>query len=251
MKMTEDELLDEVCGILDDMETLIRSRDLKEDYFFTQNQRDDQLTVRDFRYQEIQINNYENELEQNAQNILRLFQPKKGILEKLLLKGFFDDYEKEVYNLICQEWSKRYNEWSDIIEKEFVNAINLFKSNPQEVYYLERFVYLSRNLSKNAFGIESDFYKKLIAELKNKNSCIVYWATMILWEKEYTNPATIEAFRKNLTHSDWRIRIITLECLQTWIKVKLIQLTPQPQLFLKDQLRRKLNKDYESKLLVP
>lgn len=247
----KEEELDEVCEILIEMEKLIKLRDLKEEYFFNRNQTDDKLTVRDFRYQSNKIEEYEKSIREKAKKIAKLLLINQDSLEKVFYEIFSEDYQGEIGNLMIKEIAKHPYVWKGFLEKEFINTINKLKIEPKNLHSWERFIDLSTCMQKDIYNEKSDFYNKLLYEIDSQNSSMVYWATMILWEKNYTNSKTINAFRKNLNHPDWRIRIVSYECLQTWIKEKEIELEIFPKLSIKDFWRRRIHGNYESKLLSP
>lgn len=247
----KEEILDEIHIALTEIEKLLKLKIQQENYFFERTQLDNNFTIRDSIYQDIQIEKHEKKINQKTEKIIDLFQWNKGSLKKLVNENFFKEYGIEIYNLIINEIASRPFEWKEFIENEFIDAVDKFKIENDNIYYWERFTNLSENISRKSFNDKSSFYNKLISELESQNSCLVYWATMILWKKEYTNSRTIEAFSKNLNHKDWRIRVISHECLQTWVKEKRIDMKNLAGLSIKDKWKVKFNKHYESKLLAP
>jgi hypothetical protein len=249
--MNEEELRDETSRKLNEIERLIKVKEIKEENFYSNNQFNDKLTIRTLRCQEIQVEKYDKLIEQKIKELLGLFENNSGFLEMVISENLFEDYEKEVYSLLLKEFVKKPQEWKNILEKEFIDGLNRFKEYPDDIEFWDRFVSIGNKIPEDLFDVESKFYQKLIFELNSQNPCIVYWATMILWEKGYTNQITIEAFKKNLNHQDWRIRVITHECLATWINEKEIDLKKLNGLSFKDRKLKKFRSDYESKLLAP
>jgi|TARA_B110000285_G_C14951290_1_gene526924 hypothetical protein len=249
--MNEEDLKDETSRKLSKIERLIKEKEVKEENFYSNNEFNDKLTVRTFSYQEIQIEKFDKLIEQEIKELLNLFENNSDFLEMIISEALFDDYERETYSLFLKELVKKPRKWKNILEKEFIDGLNNFKEHSDDIEFWDRFVSIGNEIPENLFDIESKFYQKLIFELNSQNPCIIYWATIILWEKGYTNQITVEAFKKNLNHQDWRIRVITHECLETWINEKEIDLKKLNGLSFKDRKLRKFRSDYESKLLAP
>lgn len=249
--MDKEELKDEICGDLGEMEVLIQTRDTKNEYYAQKNQYNDSLSIRTLWYQDIQIDKYEALLTQTAQRILNLCKQNDGFIEELIKEKLFEDYPKEVYSYILKEILNEVEYWKNIVETEFIRAINDFKNSPSDIDFWDRFVSIGDKIPENFYDTESKFYKKLIFELSSSNLCLVYWAMIILWKKGYSNHETVEAFKKNLKHSDWRIRRITYECLETWKSEEVIQIKTLGKLSLKDKLLKRLRRNFEGELLAP
>ncbi len=55
----------------------------------------------------------------------------------------------------------------------------------------------------------------------------------------------------NLNHPDWRLRVVSYECLDTWGKEGKLEMDKLPDLTIRDKLRKKIYRNFEVKLLAP
>ncbi|MGB1241952.1 MAG: hypothetical protein ACPG49_05490, partial [Chitinophagales bacterium] len=131
--MNETEFKDEICEVLFEMEKIIKEREKKYEYFSKKHQTNNNLTVRDIMYYEMEMEKFTKSLEHNAEKIIQLSLRDKSFLKKIINEKFFEEYQAEIYTFVLEGLALKTSEWKEIIEGEFIKSIEDFKASPEDV----------------------------------------------------------------------------------------------------------------------
>ncbi|MEL7005374.1 MAG: hypothetical protein AAFN93_21965 [Bacteroidota bacterium] len=174
----------------------------------------DKLTVKDIMFSQRKIAKFESDFKEAALDFVELGKKQEDELQNLIVQE--EVLIDTALEFVFRAMSSKSKEWSVLLEKCVIEVIEDLgrKGGNYEMYHLYA---LLMDLPDKLYSKESDYTIRLIDTIKNSRDVkLVYCLTSFLWKQNYTYQIVIDTFTKNLSHVDWRIRLITNECLRTW-----------------------------------
>ncbi len=245
--LKKDEGLDDMFRAMDDLETAIRQGDIKTQSNFNDFGQIIYPTIRDLLYVNKINKLVEEETVSKARELLKIAANHKdefvGLVEH-------QDFENSIWDIILETASEQPFVWKKLIEKSIIQAIRIIHES--DIHNgLSRLLAAGLELPDRLFEEENPAIQILIKQLNSSNEKLVYWAMSLLWNQDYCFPAVVEGFQNNLEHKDWRIRVITWECLRTWNRIHKLNIPLKPKLDIADRMKQRIFRSFESKLMSP
>ncbi len=245
--LKKDEALDNMFRAMNDLETTIKQGEIKNQSYLSDIRQIVYPTIRDMLYLDKNTKLVEQEIVSKAEKLLKIAANHKDEFIALV-EG--QDFENSIWNNILETANKEPFVWKKLIERSIIRAIQII--NEGDIYTgFNHLLAAGLELPDGLFEEENLAIQSLTKELNSSNEKLVYWVMSILWGQDYCFPAVIKGFQNNLQHKDWRIRVITWECLRTWNRVHKLNIPLKPKLDFADRMKQRIFRNFESTLMSP
>lgn len=243
--MQEEEFKDEICERILALESLVKRYERLVSRINGKIRQLENPSTKDFQFFQNMQEQFEKTLKEEAIALLHSAKKDKDFFYDILVTK--KDISDEALEWIYPAISKSPEEWSNLIVALMTQLIDSTKGGNNE--NLKLFYALTNNLPQKYFPEESEFIQRLTAELDNRSVKVLYWVKYVLWQQDYTYPKVLQGFQKNISHWDWRIRILTNEYLRTWKREYQLDDINVPYISISDKIRRLFYKNFELDLL--
>lgn len=243
----KEQKLDECYRRLNDIASTFKIEQGKIDNLSKSIKRDDNAIGTDFLLLNVMNKELKRNLENKIKDFLNFIEEGKIILINIIVNGCIENVE--ITYLLYEQLSKSYQNWKIEIEQLVVLEFEAFeqkRTNKEE--FIEKLLTLTEFLPNRYYESQSIFLQIMKENVANKNTSILYYTMLILWEQQYTDKATLQWLKKHLQSNDWRVRVLAYEYLTTWSKRGVIEKITIPKLTFGDKLRKTFFRNFKSKM---
>lgn len=245
--LKKDEALDDMFRAMNDLEATIKRGDIKMDSHLNDFREIIYPTIRDMFYLDKSKQLVKEETASKTRELLEIAANHKDEFIALVDQP---DFKNLIWDNILEIANDQPFVWKKLLEKSIIRAVQIIHEG--NIYTgFNHLLSAGLELPNRLFEEESPVIQALIKQLNSPNEKLVYWVMSILWRQDYCFPAVIQGFQNNLQHKDWRIRVITWECLRTWNRVHKLNIPLKPKLDFADRIKQRIFRNFESKLMSP
>lgn len=245
--LKKNKALDDMFRAMNDLEAIIKRGEIKKDSYFNDFGKIIYPTIRDMFYLEKSNTLVEEETTSQTKELLEIAANHKDEFIALVEQP---DFENLIWGNILEVANKQPFVWKELLGKSIVRAIEIIHRGDRYTGF-GHLLSAGLDLPDRLFDEKSPAIQVLTKQLSLPNKNLVYWAMSILWGQDYCFPAVVQALQNNLKHKDWRIRVITWECLRTWNRIHELNIPLKPKLNFADRMKQRVFRNFESKLMRP
>lgn len=238
-----EEQLDDLYNAINKLEKDLANFNVQIERLNERFQHMDKWTVSDILYRDKQIEQYADKFKSSAQNVVSIANHSPANFANILFKG---DIDYEAQCQILAKISEQHETWKEIIAK-WTTPIAEIMCSDREHQGAELLLNATHQLPSKYYSEGSIFIKNLLRVLATDNDRAVYWTIYVLWEGDYYYPSVVDAFLKLLRYSNWRMRAVIYDYLQTW-KREYGVLSESYSLTFLDHVRKCVFSRYHSQL---